>query len=546
MIKRPTILLMDADPEVLEQLQTTLQREDYNVIVAADGDAALRRAQHQKPNLIISDLLLAGTDGYQVWKTLRADKAYAAIPLLVISALSIPASNEPWRPNSNAEWQLLSYDAFLPKPIDLKRLVRMVNKLLNPAEAMTIPGGPSVIVAIEDGELQQRMAAILSHMDFGVETPASLAEALQQAKAVPPAALVLDYRLPEPEVKNVLRQAKRAIPNTVIMLVIDRTREIEVDLETLCDGFLSMPLHPVLTVTTLNRVLDQASMQRRTKAISGQLITTSQDLQEMQQVLRAQNEELEYSNAQLRELGHLKETLTSMIVHDLKAPLGAVLGAINFLITDADLNLSSTHARLLTAATAAGKQLLRLTETLLEGQRLEEGRIKPDLEPVDLPALIDVSLHEVSPLLTMHQLKIEYVFSQDLPLAYADPHMSQRILENLLDNAIKFSPVEGTITIKVSAGDRMVTISLADEGPGIPKDRQAGIFDRFAQIKNAATPAARAGFGLGLTFCRLATEAMGGSIWVESDGESGTTFLFTLPIYQDETAPLLFSEDNSA
>jgi signal transduction histidine kinase len=224
-----------------------------------------------------------------------------------------------------------------------------------------------------------------------------------------------------------------------------------------------------------------------------------------------------------------------MIVHDLKAPLGAVLGAINFLITDPDLNLSSTHARLLTAATAAGSQLLRLTETLLEGQRLEEGRIKPDLEPVDLPALIDMSLHEVSPLFTMHQLKIEHVFSPDLPLAYADPHMSRRILENLLDNAIKFSPAQGTITIKASADDEMVKISLTDEGPGIPKERQAEIFDRFAQLKNAATPAARAGFGLGLTFCHLATAAMGGSIWVESDGESGTTFLFTLPIYHEET-----------
>jgi signal transduction histidine kinase len=297
-----------------------------------------------------------------------------------------------------------------------------------------------------------------------------------------------------------------------------------------------MPLHPALTVTAINRILDLVGMQRRAKAISSQLIAMNQDLLDMQQVLRAQNEELQYSNAQLRELGDLKETLTGMIVHDLKAPLGAVLGAINFLITDPDLALSSTHARLLTAATAAGNQLLRLTETLLEGQRLEEGRIKPDLEPVDLPALVDVSLHQVSPLLTMHQLKIECTFPPDLPLAYADPHMSQRILENLLDNAIKFSPVEGTVTVNIAADDQALTISISDEGPGIPQNRQAEIFDRFAQLKNAATPAARAGFGLGLTFCHLATQAMGGSIWVESDGESGTTFIFTLPIYPNETS----------
>ena len=109
------------------------------------------------------------------------------------------------------------------------------------------------------------------------------------------------------------------------------------------------------------------------------------------------------------------------------------------------------------------------------------------------------------------------------------------LLENLLDHAIKFSPPNSTITIKVTSDGRMNTTSITDEGPGIPIDRQQEIFDKFAQIRNAASPSTRAGFGLGLTFCNLATQAMGGSIWVESDGESGTTFLFTLPVYEDQT-----------
>jgi signal transduction histidine kinase len=479
--------------------------------------------------------LLAGLDGYQVWKAFRADKENAPVPILVTSALNIPANNEPWRPSPNAEWQLLSYDAFLPKPVDLRRFVRVVKKLLLPAQASTIPGGPSAIVAIEDKQIQSALATILSQNDFGVETPTTLGEALQLAKAVPPAALLLDYRLPSDAVKKAILQTRKFVPNSVIIVVVDPTGELEEGLETLCDGFLSMPLHPIITAATINRILDHVSMQRRVKAISTQLIVTNQDLLDTQQVLQAQNEELVHINNQLRELSHLKETLTSMVVHDLKAPLGAVLGAINFLITDPDLNLTSTHARLLTAATAAGDQLLRLTETLLEGQRLEEGHLKPDTEPFELPTLIDVSLHRVSPLLTMHQLKVECVFPDALPTVFADPHISQRIIENLLDNAIKFSPPSSSITINVRIAENMVVTSITDEGPGIPQDRQQEIFDRFAQIKNAATPSMRAGFGLGLTFCNLATQAMGGSIWVESDGESGTTFLFTLPIYEDET-----------
>ncbi|MBE7473990.1 MAG: hypothetical protein DPW09_03980 [Anaerolineae bacterium] len=536
MSKRPTILIMDEDPETLEQLQTTLQRAGYNVLVAVDGHAALRLAQLRKPDLIVSDLLLTGLDGYQVWKAFRADRENATTPILVISALNIPANNEPWRPSPNAEWQLLSYDAFLPKPVDLRRFVRVVQKLLAPARTSPIPGGPSAIVAIEDKEIQNTLAAILSENDFGVETPVSLSEALQLARAVPPAALLVDYREPGEAVKNFIGQTRRYVPNTVIVAVVDPYSEFEAGLETLCDGFLTLPLHPTRSIISINRILDHVGMKHRTKAISNQLITTNQDLLDTQNVLRAQNEELQYINNQLRELSTLKETLTGMIVHDLKSPLGAVLGAINFLITDPDLNLSSTHARLLTAANAAGDQLLRLTETLLEGQRLEDGHLKPDVEPFELPTLIDVSLHRVSPLLTMSHLEVQCTFPNDLPTAFADPHISQRIIENLLDNAIKFSPPRTTITINVTCDGRMITTSIADAGPGIPKDRQQEIFDRFAQIKNAASPSTRAGFGLGLTFCHLATQAMGGSIWVESDGESGTTFLFTLPVYEDETS----------
>ncbi|MBE7553870.1 MAG: response regulator [Anaerolineales bacterium] len=535
MNKQSTILIMDEDPETLEQLQTTLQRAGYNVLVAVDGHAALRLAHSRKPDLIVSDLLLTGLDSYQVWKAFRADKENVAAPILVISALNIPASNEPWRPSPNAEWQLLSYDAFLPKPIDLRRFLRVVQKLLAPAQTQTIASGPSTILAIEDKETQRALASILSNNDFGVETPASLSEALQLSRAVPPAALLVDCRTRSEATKNFVVQTRRFVPNTVIIALIDPQGAFEEGLESLCDSFLAVPLHPTRIVLSINRILDHVGMKHRTRAISNQLITTNQDLLDTQQVLRAQNEELQHINNQLRELSALKETLTGMIVHDLKAPLGAVLGAINFLITDPDLNLTSTHARLLTAANAAGDQLLRLTETLLEGQRLEDGHLKPDIEPFELPALIDVSLHRVSPLLTMSQLEVQYTFADNLPTAFADPHISQRIVENLLDNAIKFSPPRSAITINVTSDGKMITVSITDQGPGIPKDRQQEIFDRFAQIKNAASPSTRAGFGLGLTFCNLATQAMGGSIWVESDGESGTTFLFTLPVYEDET-----------
>jgi signal transduction histidine kinase len=532
--KQPTILLMDEDAETLEQLQTVLQRERYHVLAAVDGHAALRLARTTKPDLIVSDLLLADLNGYEVWKILRADIETAHIPILVVSALTIPPCQEPWRPTPDIEWQLLSYDAFLPKPIDLRRFVRMVEKLLLPPKADTIPGGPSVILAIEDKKIQSNLATILRTHDFGVKTPDSLSEALRLVRVVPPAALILDYRNPDETIKAMILQIHKLVPSTVIVLIIDPQKECEPELPTYCEGFLSTPLHPTYTITSLNHILDLCSMRRRIQALSTELITNSRNLFDIQQMLNAQNKELQYINAQLRELDSLKEMFRSMVVHDLKSPLAAVLGALNFLLTDPDGSFYDPDQDLLTGAIAAGNQMLRLIETLLERQRLEDGHLKPDAEPVDLSRIINTSLQQMSSLLTLHQLKVRRVVSNDLPLVYADPSISQRILENLLDNAIKFSPKNGTITIKAIPGNDFIQISVEDEGPGIPQDQQTKIFDPFTQLKNVPLSSVRTGFGLGLAFCRLATQAMAGSIWVESDGKSGTTFLFTLPIYKED------------
>ena len=533
MNKRSSVLLMDEDAETLEQLQTMLQREQYHVLAAVDGHAGLRLARTAHPDLIVSDLLLADLDGYEVWKILRADKETAHIPILVTSALIIPR-NEPWRPAPDTDWQLLSYDAFLPKPIDLHRFMRVTQKLLlPPAQTQAIPGGPSILLAIEDLHLQDDLAVMLREHDFGVKTSTSLDQALRLARAVPPAALIVDYRHPNEQLTKTIAQIKKLAPPALIILLVDPEQPDLVP-STSCDGLLSTPLHPLITVANLNRILDLCSMHQRTQALSTQLILTNRNLRDVQHMLKAQNQELEYTNTRLRELDNIKQMFSSMIVHDLKSPLGAMLGALNFLQTDPDSALNSLNQYLVTGAVAAGNQMLRLIQTLLERQRLEDGHMKPDAEPFDLARVVNICVQQIASLYTIHRLKMIQHIPDDLPLIYADPHITQRILENLLDNAIKFSPQNGTISITAAANDRFITISVADEGPGIPKEQQGKIFQRFTQLENILPGSPRSGFGLGLTFCYLATQAMAGSIWVESDGVSGTTFLFTLPVYTED------------
>ena len=532
MTKQSTILLMDQDTETLEQLHSILRRHDYHILTAADGDAALRLARSVRPDLVISDVFLGGLDGYEVWRQFRAEKELANVPVLVTSALTIPANNKPWRPTPYAEWQLLQYDAFLPKPLDLPRFLRVVQKLLSP-EA-DVPQGPSLVLAVPDRELQQQLADIFSGEDFGVQTVDSLQRALRLIQALPPAALLLDYRQPNPEAQTMARRVKRSFPLTSIILLVGAGIQLPPDTGDLYDGLVCTSLSPGLITNSVTQVLELNNMQRRTRSLSAQFMTTHRDLQQTRYTLQAQNEELAYTNTKLRELDSLKEMLTGMVVHDLKAPLGAVLGTLTFLLTSPKVNLPENIQKLITGSVAAGHQLLRLSETLLEGQRLEEGRLKPDKEPFDLLTLFEVSLHQISPLLALHSLQVDSVVEENLPLIFADPHISQRILENLLDNAIKFSPPNSTITLTAIAEGDCVRISVADQGPGIPKEQQVEVFNRFVQVKQPHLATSRVGFGLGLAFCQIATAAMDSSIWVESDGESGTTFIFTLPFYHEE------------
>lgn len=533
MSQQPTILLIDEDTTTLEKLQTALQRRNYRVVVAANEQAALRLSQTVSPNLIVSDLVLAGTSIYEVWRTIQTGHQVTHIPVIVISALNIPPSNTPWRPTATADWQLISYDAALPKPVDIRRFMNVVERLLKPEQAGSIHGGPSLILATADPELRVELTAILKGYDFGVEAPPSINVAFQLAQGMPPAALLLDCRGTGQIMKSILLQAENLPADTLLIPLIDPDQLLETELRTRLVGYLTTPLHPIHTVTGLNQLLELHNLRQRNQLLSEHLLANERNLLDTQESLQAQSKELAYAHTRLRETDDQKDTYTSLMVHDLKSPLGSILGTLNFLITDPNLNFSGITENLLQGAIAAGNQMLRLVESILEGQRIILGHFEAYPEPFEIPAVIDISIEQIMPFLILHNLKLERTVADNLPLVYADISSSQRLVENLLDNAIKYSPAHSTIRINADTENGFVRVSVEDQGPGIPAEQQADIFDRLGQLKAGKKSHPRSGFGMGLTFCRLAAEAMGGKIWVESSGEIGAKFVFTLPIYTD-------------
>jgi signal transduction histidine kinase len=169
-----------------------------------------------------------------------------------------------------------------------------------------------------------------------------------------------------------------------------------------------------------------------------------------------------------------------------------------------------------------------LVDTLLDIARLEEGEAMLRVEPLDLGPLVEELVTEELPLAEQDGISLEALMPEGLPQVSADAEVVQRIVLNLLDNALKFTPAGGGVVVNAQPVQEMVRVNVIDTGPGIPVEERKRIFEKFTQIQGRV--GSRRGAGLGLTFCKMAVGAHGGEIWVEDNQDGvGSCFSFTLP-----------------
>jgi signal transduction histidine kinase len=166
-----------------------------------------------------------------------------------------------------------------------------------------------------------------------------------------------------------------------------------------------------------------------------------------------------------------------------------------------------------------------MVNQLLDISRLEAGQMPLDKEECDLVAMVHASIRSLGSLLGEGR-HLE-ILATDPILALCDPSIVGRVINNLLSNAFKFTPEGGKVRVQVVRAGDSVRCLVSDTGPGIPPKYHLKIFDKFGQVESGNE---RSGVGLGLTFCKLAIEAHGGTIGVESKAGKGSTFWFTLPV----------------
>lgn len=235
-------------------------------------------------------------------------------------------------------------------------------------------------------------------------------------------------------------------------------------------------------------------------------------------------------SAQL-ELEQLRRDLSSMIYHDLRGPLSNILGSILKLGQVLNQHENPAVPKLLHLGLRSAQQLQRLIDSLLDVQRLEEGQNLLNKELTEFHVLMTDVLQLMQPIAHEANQTVE-VDLTTIPVTYIDNDMIVRVIINLMQNAIKYTPDGGHIVLSATLDDEeTIMVAVTDSGPGIAEEQQKRIFDKFSRVKYQNAPK---GVGLGLAFCRLAVEAHGGNIWVESDGKTGSSFKFTLPIVQDD------------
>jgi two-component system, sensor histidine kinase and response regulator len=364
-------------------------------------------------------------------------------------------------------------------------------------------------ILVVDDNAQNRALAQATLEDEGyhvilAETGEEGVAAVQEQR---PDCVLLDVRMPGTDGFAVCARI-RALPDGADTPIVFLTALRDVDtfdraLRAGGDDFLTKPVRPTELVLRV-----QAALRLR---------RMSADLREHYELVRRQRDDL--MRLQLQ-----KERLAAFVVHDLKNPVNTLDLHAQLLLRNPSLPGSARES--VQHIRDEARSLLRLILNLLDISKSEQARLSISPTNVDLDALSKELVEAFE--LRAHTAQVRVVRQIDVPRVHADPDLLRRVLENLLDNALRHSPAQATVAVTVSAGLGVTVLRVADQGRGIAAGDRERVFEAFIQGSQEDALRARGNRGLGLAFCRLAVEAHGGTISIE-DGDPGAVFCVSLP-----------------
>ena len=237
--------------------------------------------------------------------------------------------------------------------------------------------------------------------------------------------------------------------------------------------------------------------------------------------------EVEQQYQRLERLELLRDSLVHMIVHDLRSPLAGIRAYLDLLKLDGAGRLDREMTQSIDEARKVAVEMTDMVSDLLDVSRLEAGKMPLELVLTDLGIVATDAVTGIGAAARRVSLQLQQ--APERLRAMIDASVIRRVIANLVGNAIKFTPASGRIRVSVQGVEGSVRVSVADTGGGIPREFHDKIFEKFGQVE-AARHGTKHSSGLGLTFCKFAVEAHGGTIGVESVVGQGSTFWFLVPV----------------
>jgi PAS domain S-box-containing protein len=506
------ILIADDSALVAAMLSNALKGAGYETVMASDGIQAIQKAYSESPDLICLDIYMPRMNGYQACRLLKNDPQVADIPIIILTASEDKSAAEFWSKQTGS-------DSFLPKSNDRQILIDTVAGLLSTRpdrveNKMPAPDPEEILSRVSDlvdRELYQttiqsiQSETILANLADGILT----LDTDNKIVSVNPAACAL---IGKPASELIGHTVAEALGGAATVTEAMLTEALSGTKPEAQDSQLDTGVPVSIQAVALNDHLG--------KTVGG--IWVGSDI--------TRRKEIEALNSQLKELDKAKQDLTHMIVHDLRTPMTSLITGLQTVPLLGDMNEDQTE--FLGIALNGAQTLLGMINDLLDISKMEDGSMSLDKSDFETKKVVEEAFRQVNSIATDKAILLSMEIADNAVKIHADEEKLRRILINLLGNALKFTPAKQSVKVLVSLQPNTATptflFAVQDTGEGIPKEAFSKIFEKFGQVEGRKE-GRKNSTGLGLTFCKMATEAHGGEIWVDSELGVGSTFSFTIP-----------------
>ena len=366
----------------------------------------------------------------------------------------------------------------------------MSNEGFSPA-----PPKSRVLVVDDIAKNLQVVGTMLRNEGYQVMPATSGAQALERALALPPDLILLDLMMPEMDGIEVCRRFKvEAVTRQIPVIFLTASNEMEhlvKGFEAGAVDYITKPFNPPELLARVRTHL-----------------------------------ELKHARQRLREMNDEKNEFMGIAAHDLRSPLNAVKGYSEMILEDGQID--PEQADLVRRIHEATERMVQMVQNLLDANRIERGEMKLNLAPTELTSLLGSVVETQRPRATAKQQTI-HLQNETAPVTViADPNVMVQVLENLVSNAVKYSPPGKNIFVRLKKESGAVRCEVQDEGPGLSAEDQKKLFGKFARLSAKPTGGEHA-TGLGLSIVKKMVEAMNGKVWCESEPGQGATFVVQLP-----------------